>query len=664
MINLLLAIPYPEIRETVDSILDTPPYSREFHVDTLLMPIEQYPDFPKRTYDAIIARGFASGRIHEHYPDLPIIPLTVSEFDIFQTILESHIKAKAKRIAVIAFFGDFSEATPIFDFLGCTVTGIPVDDEKNLPDIMLRLKKEGYDAVIGGYSAYLLKDACSIPVYLVHTSRNTIIRALNEARTTVEQLRNEQFFSEIYKSMLYASRDGILFVRPDGCIQVRNHVTHQLCGSHVHKSVSLKLKFPILWPYFEEVLKTNKELTGVLAKFPETGITVSASFTPVLVDEELSGILITMTDVTQIQHLESKIRSSLSRKGMTAKYTFDDVVHESGVIEKAIASARKYALSDSNIFIVGESGTGKEVFAQSIHNESARKNGPFVAVNCAALPDNLLESELFGYVDGAFTGASRGGKMGMFEQAHNGTLFLDEIGEIAPSTQAVLLRVLQERQVRRIGDDKMIPVNVRVISATNHSLTQLVACGAFRQDLLYRLDVLRLHIPPLRSRGNDISLLFRWMTEVYAEKHGLAVPEVTPEAFRLLQQHPFYGNIRELQNIAERTCLNIRNNSISEQAMLEALNPQDLPSDIPGAGSQPAFSPVYSPSHSPAYSSAYSIARSYSQGAAGFPGPENDAELLRTLEVLEKHRGNKTSAAKELGIDRTTLWRRLKRLSQ
>ncbi len=656
MINLLLAIPYPEMRETVDSILAAPPYNRNLHVDTILMPEKEFPDFPKRKYDAIIARGFSNGRIHERYPDIPIIPLTVSEFDIFQTILESHIKAKAKRIAVIAFFGDFSESSQIFDFLGCTVTGIPVEDEKELPSIMRQLEKDGYDAVIGGYSAYLIKDSCSIPVYLVHTSRNTIIRALNEARSTVDQLRNEHFLSEIYKSMLYASGDGILFVRPDGTIQVRNHVTHTLCGSHVHRAVSLKLKFPSLWPYFEEVLQTEKELSGVLSFFPETGITVSSSFTPVLVDDELSGILITMTDVTQIQHLESKIRASLSRKGMTARYTFRDVVHESGIIEKTIASARKFALSDSNVFIVGESGTGKEVFAQSIHNESSRKNGPFVAVNCAALPDNLLESELFGYVDGAFTGASKGGKMGMFEQAHNGTLFLDEIAEIAPSTQAVLLRVLQEKQVRRIGDDKMIPVNVRVISATNRPLSTLVASGAFRQDLLYRLDVLRLFIPPLRARENDISLLFRWMIEQYAEKHGLSVPAVSPEAFRLLQQHPFYGNIRELQNVAERACLNIRDNELSMQAMLEALNPPDLSSDIPG---------IVPPSARQAASASRSgAARFLPSGTAGFLPSDESAELLRTLSVLEKHHGNKTSAAKELGIDRTTLWRRLKKLSQ
>ncbi len=169
--------------------------------------------------------------------------------------------------------------------------------------------------------------------------------------------------------------------------------------------------------------------------------------------------------------------------------TFGDIIHKSAVIDATIDTARRYAASDSNVIIVGETGTGKELFAQSIHNASPRKNGPFVAINCAALPENLLESELFGYVEGAFTGSVKGGKMGLFEQAHGGTLFLDEIGEISLSTQTKLLRVLQEREVRRIGDNKVISINVRIISATNKSINQLAGKELFRRDLMYRLDV-------------------------------------------------------------------------------------------------------------------------------------------------------------------------------
>ena len=180
--------------------------------------------------------------------------------------------------------------------------------------------------------------------------------------------------------------------------------------------------------------------------------------------------------------------------------TFGDIIHKSAVIVATIDTARRYAASDSNVIIVGETGTGKELFAQSIHNASPRKNGPFVAINCAALPENLLESELFGYVEGAFTGSVKGGKMGLFEQAHGGTLFLDEIGEISLSTQTKLLRVLQEREVRRIGDNKVISINVRIISATNKSINQLAGKELFRRDLMYRLDV----SPERPGRGTSV----------------------------------------------------------------------------------------------------------------------------------------------------------------
>lgn len=176
-------------------------------------------------------------------------------------------------------------------------------------------------------------------------------------------------------------------------------------------------------------------------------------------------------------------------------------------MDSVISDAINFSYSDSNILIYGETGTGKELFAQSIHNSSTRRNNPFVAINCSALPENLLESELFGYVEGAFTGAAKGGKMGFFEMAHKGTIFLDEIGDISPKLQSRLLRVLQEKEIIRLGNDTVIPIDVRVISATNKNLKEAVAAGEFRQDLLYRLDVLELNLPPLRKRGADISLL-------------------------------------------------------------------------------------------------------------------------------------------------------------
>lgn len=279
----------------------------------------------------------------------------------------------------------------------------------------------------------------------------------------MEQIQIERIVAETYKTIIYASKDGILYIDSSGTIRVRNRVVKAMNNNISLLSKSLQTTLPYLYKSFSEVLKGGQEINGSILTIPKSNITVSASFVPVVVNNNISGVVITLSDITQIQKLENQIRRSLSEKGLRAKYTFDDIIHKSAVIDATIDTACRYAASDSNVIIVGETGTGKELFAQSIHNASSRKNGPFVAINCAALPENLLESELFGYVEGAFTGSVKGGKMGLFEQAHGGTLFLDEIGEISLSTQTKLLRVLQEREVRRIGDNKVISINLSLI---------------------------------------------------------------------------------------------------------------------------------------------------------------------------------------------------------
>lgn len=221
-------------------------------------------------------------------------------------------------------------------------------------------------------------------------------------------------------------------------------------------------------------------------------------------------------------------------------------------MDSVISDAMTYSYSDSNILICGETGTGKELFAQSIHNSSPRKNHPFVAINCSALPENLLESELFGYVEGAFTGASKGGKMGFFELAHKGTIFLDEIGDVSPNLQSRLLRVLQEREVVRLGSDTVIPVDVRVISATNKNLKEEVANGRFRQDLLYRLDVLELNLPPLRNREQDALFLLSQLISYEHERTGCILTGLSEEGASLITQYPWPGNIREMRNFCQR----------------------------------------------------------------------------------------------------------------
>jgi len=266
---------------------------------------------------------------------------------------------------------------------------------------------------------------------------------------------------------------------------------------------------------------------------------------------EPGGSYFNFQEVTYIRQLEQNLSRKLRERGLTARYSFPDVLTQSPQMQQCIELARRIAGSDFTVLIMGESGTGKELLAQSIHNASTREKQPFVAVNCAAVPENLLESELFGYAGGSFTGALREGKEGLFEQANNGTVFLDEIGDMPPMLQAKLLRVLQERQIMRVGSHKLTQVNIRVIAATNRNLRERIQAGQFREDLYYRLNALSLIVPPLRDRPEDIFPLLRHFLAEQNQAHLT----FTPEARELLEAYAWPGNIRELGNVANHITL-------------------------------------------------------------------------------------------------------------
>ncbi|MCI6887556.1 MAG: sigma 54-interacting transcriptional regulator [Lachnospiraceae bacterium] len=630
MIRLLFIVPYPELEERVKAVLEMHPEKDRIAADVQVLTVDETPLIHVAEYDAVIARGYSALQLKTMYPQIPIIKLSMSGYDVIRTISECKKKFQSKKIAICGFFGKLYEVDTISQLLDCEVEIFTPEHYQDLEETICLAIQMGCDAVVGGYTASMSAQKHQIPFCMISTGEDTIFQALNEAVQTVEEIQKERLVSEMYKTIIYASKDGILFVDAQGMIQVRNHVVRAMNDNVSLLHRPLRECLPFLYRTFQEVLKSGQEVSGLIHEFSDTHITVSAALTPVIVNQMISGVVITLMDITHIQKLEKQIRSRLSEKGLRAKYTFADIIHESGVIENTIDQARKYAMSESNIIIVGETGTGKELFAQSIHNGSTRKNGPFVAINCAALPENLLESELFGYVEGAFTGTVRGGKMGLFEQAHGGTLFLDEIGEISLSTQTKLLRVLQEREVRRIGDNKVISVDVRIISATNRSITQLTEQGKFRKDLAYRLDVLRIFLPPLRQRGSDVELLFLHLLKQQIRANNRPFPEIDMSSLSVLHDYPFTGNIRELRNIAERASVLCSQGVITRECLLQALYPPDLDTDIPAA-----------PLHA----------------------KHGNSEKEMIFWALEECGGNQSKAAKLLGIDRSTLWRKLKKYS-
>ncbi|WP_407313439.1 sigma 54-interacting transcriptional regulator [Desulfosporosinus sp. SB140] len=267
----------------------------------------------------------------------------------------------------------------------------------------------------------------------------------------------------------------------------------------------------------------------------------------------VQGVLsVYLRDQMPYEEREHKLREIISNVDRKRKMAFEEIVYQSAKMRHAVETAKMVAKGTSTVLLRGESGTGKELFARAIHMESLRAQAPFIPINCVALPDSLLESELFGYEEGSFTGAVRGGKKGLFEQADHGTLFLDEIGEISARVQVRLLRVLQENTIRRVGGTKEIPVDVRIIAATHRNLEEMIKKGEFREDLYYRVNVIPIRIPPLRERCEDIPLIAQFLIRKISEKLGKPETHLTKESIDLLMEQAWPGNVRQLENTLER----------------------------------------------------------------------------------------------------------------
>lgn len=337
-------------------------------------------------------------------------------------------------------------------------------------------------------------------------------------------------------------------------------------------------------------------ISGPVTTLPPSGAELYVSSGSTGSADTSQTTMITIKDLTKIRDIDEDYRKQQRQSLYTAKYKFQDILHTSAAMSSLVDKAQKIAKSNSSILLMGESGTGKELLAQSIHNASSRSNYPFVAINCAALNENLLESELFGYKEGAFTGARKGGKKGLFELAHLGSIFLDEIGDAPYSIQTKLLRVLQEREIMQVGGEKVIPIDVRVIAATNRDLSALVEEGKFRKDLYYRINILPLYVPPLRERLGDIQILFRFFLNKYAAKQNIPVPVLDRETTAVLLNYHWPGNIRELEHLAEYITIIAPATDNLHQDILNHLTGRDIKVSPPPQSTQATFpAPIFAP---------------------------------------------------------------------
>ena len=343
------------------------------------------------------------------------------------------------------------------------------------------------------------------------------------------------------------------------------------------------------------VLKATSDAICVLDKYGNTiyenplyeimlkrgNLEIVADSKDIYVDGKKAGKVIVYHDISEVNRLRRELdRLNQKLRKVEAKYSFKDIIGENEKLLEAINVARTAAMTPATIMLRGESGTGKEIFANAIHNTSPRRNEKFVKINCSSIPDELLESELFGYKEGAFTGAQRGGKKGLFQEADRGSLFLDEIGDVSPRMQVKILRALQEKEIMPVGSTESIPIDVRIICATNKPLEKMIEDGEFREDLYYRLNVFPIKIPPLRERKDDIEAISMYLLNQYNDYYGRKVTSIDKDAVKLLKKGDWPGNVRELQNVLSRALINLSGDE-------EVLTAEDIEASINGEDARP-----------------------------------------------------------------------------
>lgn len=475
-----------------------------------------------------------------------------------------------------------------------------------------------------------------------------VFRDMTDVQALAEELTNLKEMRVMLEAIIESTQDAISVVDENGLGLVINPAYTRLTGFTEADIIGKPATVDIAEgeSMHMQVLKTKQAVTAVRLKVGPKKKEVIVNVAPILVDGQLKGSVGVIHDISEIKKLTDELNQARRMiRQLNAKYTFDDIIADSKLMLAAIQQARKASCTPATVLLRGESGTGKELFAHAIHNSSPRAEGQFIRVNCAALSDTLLESELFGYEEGAFTGARKGGKKGLFEEANGGTIFLDEIGKMNLKLQAKLLRVLQEKEIMRVGDTKAIPVDARVIVATNANLERMIQEGTFREDLYYRLNVVPIFIPPLRKRKEDIPKLASHLVRKYNQEYGRSIKNISRSALDLLVAYDWPGNVRELENIIGR-------------AMISVSIDSDLITDehMPSLGIEQQMLRPDTRSFNGSF-----LLTEYDVMNKSLKDILDEVEKDVILGVLEQTQGNKTDAAKILGIAIRSLYYKLEK---
>ncbi len=469
-----------------------------------------------------------------------------------------------------------------------------------------------------------------------------VFKDITEVVNLAEELTDLREIQTMLQAIIHSSDDAISVVDENGRGILINPAYSRITGLTQEQVIGQPATADISEgeSMHMKVLQTRRAVRGVPMRVGPSKREVIVNVAPIIVKGKLKGSVGVIHDMSEMKSLNRELNRArqLIRK-LEAKYTFEDIIGQSDEMMLAMEQAKLGAKTPATVLLRGESGTGKELFAHAIHNASDRKYNKFIRVNCAAISETLLESELFGYEEGAFSGAVRGGKRGFFEEANNGSIFLDEIGELPVNTQAKLLRVLQEKEIIRVGGTKPISINVRIIAATNVNLEKGIAKGSFREDLYYRLNRMPIHIPPLRKRKEEIPLLNERLIQKISQDYGRNVEGITPAALKQLMEYDWPGNVRELENILGRAIIfmNYNDQFIDVQHLPELKNKKNL--------SEPFVSNS---------SDSVVMDRTLSDMMEEF-----EAKIIK--QALLRLNGNKTLTAKTLGLSVRNLYYKIEK---
>jgi transcriptional regulator, propionate catabolism operon regulatory protein len=564
--------------------------------------------------DVFISAGANYSLLSQHV-QAPLVEIKVTGFDILLALEKA--RQTSGSVALVTYGQKITRLDKVLNTLSIPVRQAVFRTVSEADTVLDVLRDDGITTVIGASLICTKAREKGLTSFFIY-SEDGVARALDSAIKIALTKKKEMAKALELQAVISFASEGIIASDADGRITVFNPAAEKITRISRENALGKYAHHVLRGTRLNHVMRTRQSEINQIQSIGE--IKILTNRIPIVVQEEVVGAVATFRDVGMIQEAEEKIRQKLHAKGFVAKNNFGNIIGQSQIMRATKDEAARYANSESTILILGESGTGKELFAQSIHNASRRAKRQFVAVNCAAFPPNLLESELFGYEEGAFTGARKGGKQGLFELAHNGTIFLDEVGEMPLPIQSRFLRVLEEHEVIRIGGERILPVNIRAIASTNKHLWKLVQDHELREDLYYRLSILEICLPSLRQRKQDIpQLIEKFLGEFRPDLSASTVDRIAGDPMFMDYRWP--GNVRELRNVVERLAVLYDGADTIEKLITKLLGEK--------------------------------VSRHIVGGQE-----EKYAELLAAAG------GNKSAVARTMGISRTTLWRKLRRFNE